>query len=170
LSSPKSHYELLGVSPYADTSTLRKAFRKLSKSLHPDTTSLPQEQAADQFQELYKAYELLIDPVRREAYNESINEGPPAEKATDVKVSLERKKSFVAHNIKDLDVRRPFSGGELFSLLLLILAMALSLLIALAFAFFQGRELQVVPSWSSVGQTVATLNSIIYHYVVITFL
>ena len=36
-----SHYERLGVSAQASPASLRQAFRRRSKALHPDTTTLP---------------------------------------------------------------------------------------------------------------------------------
>ena len=41
-----SHYERLGVSTQASQASLRQAFRRRSKSLHPDTTTLPVAEAA----------------------------------------------------------------------------------------------------------------------------
>ena len=58
-----THYERLGVSRGADVDTVRQAFRRLSKAVHPDTTRLPAEDAARQFQLLRDAYEQLTDPV-----------------------------------------------------------------------------------------------------------
>ena len=65
-------YELLGVSPSANNAELRKAFRELSKRLHPDTTSLPSGEATRQFQNVCEAYDLLSDPVLRANYDLSI--------------------------------------------------------------------------------------------------
>ena len=62
-------YELLEVSPSANNAELRKAFRQLSKRLHPDTTSLPRDEATRQFQNVCEAYDLLSDPVLRANYD-----------------------------------------------------------------------------------------------------
>jgi hypothetical protein len=64
-----NHYELLRVSESATPQQLRSAFRSLSKLYHPDTTSLPQAQAAQSFQRLQQAYAVLSDPVARRAYD-----------------------------------------------------------------------------------------------------
>ena len=55
-----SHYERLGVHPGADAETLRQAFRRQSKALHPDTTQLPPEQASVAFQQLKESYDVLL--------------------------------------------------------------------------------------------------------------
>ena len=62
----------MGVSSSVDGITLRRAFRRLSKALHPDTTSLPIDEAARKFQQVCEAYELLSDPIRRKAYDDSL--------------------------------------------------------------------------------------------------
>ena len=46
--SATTHYERLGVGRGVDAETLRRAFRRLSKSVHPDTTTLPAAEAARQ--------------------------------------------------------------------------------------------------------------------------
>ena len=64
------YYELLGVSPQANMSKIRKAFRKKAHDSHPDTSSLG-EQASKAFLELHEAYLTLKDPVLRRQYDQS---------------------------------------------------------------------------------------------------
>ena len=144
MSSSLTYYELLGISPSADSTELRSAFRNLSKELHPDTTSLPHEEAAKRFQQVCEAYELLNDPQRRQAYDLSIKEDVNSSKYVpdpfgQIENGVERK------NL--IGQRRPLSGGELFSLTLLAIALLLSLFLALTFALLRGRELYIYPSW-----------------------
>jgi len=67
--SASTHYERLGVGRGVDAETLRRAFRRLSKSVHPDTTTLPAAEAARQFQLLREAYDQLADPSLRRIYD-----------------------------------------------------------------------------------------------------
>lgn len=62
----RSAYEILGVSPEASAETIRAAYRKLAKTHHPDATDGTTHEA---FLEIRAAYEILIDPQRRAAYD-----------------------------------------------------------------------------------------------------
>ena len=143
--TPSSNcYELLGVSPSANTAEHRKAFRLFSKRLHPDTTSLPRDEATRQFQNVCEAYDLLSDPVLRANYDLFI------EKENNL---ISQKKELSPKDIqpvqfsKSIGVRRPLSGGELFSLLLLITSIFLSLVLGVFIAFIRGVKLDFTPSW-----------------------
>ena len=48
---------------------------------------------------------------------------------------------------KSIGVRRPLSGGELFSLLLLLISICLSLALGVFIAFSRGGNLDFTPSW-----------------------
>ena len=155
MTHPRSYYELLGVSHSADVTTLRRAFCTLSKALHPDTTALPAEEAARKFQQVCEAYELLSDPLRREAYDEILDvENSTLIAHGDQYANLSKE---VFKNARSQEVRRSFSGGELFSLLSLGIALLFSLLLAIGFAFTQGREWQSRPSWLIAGQNPGTV-------------
>jgi len=145
LTSTRNYYELLGVSPSVDAITLRRTFHRLSKALHPDTSSLPVEEAARKFQQVCEAYELLADPIRRKAFDDSLTEVNKSQMTKVAESTLVKKKFHIKN--RTLEVRRAFSGGELFSLLLLVAAFLISALLAVIFALSQGREMQVRPSW-----------------------
>ncbi len=67
-----SFYALLQLAEDASLEELRQAFRRQSKRLHPDTTSLPAAIAQDSFRQLRHAYVTLLDPERRRAYDASL--------------------------------------------------------------------------------------------------
>ena len=137
-------YELLGVSPSVNNADLRKAFRQLSKRLHPDTTSLPSDEATRQFQNLCEAYDLLSDPVLRANYDLDIEK---KNNFTNPKIESNLTNIEALNFSKSIGVRRPFSGGELFSLLLLITSIVLSLALGVFIAFLRGGNLNFTPSW-----------------------
>ncbi len=61
-------YDLLGVKPDADTDTIKRAYRDLAKTLHPDVNS-GDEAAAERFKEITAAYNLLASKKRRAEYD-----------------------------------------------------------------------------------------------------
>lgn len=64
-------YQLLGVSRDADADTIKRAYRKLARELHPDVSDAPN--AADRFKEVSMAYEVLSDPNKRRTYDRGGN-------------------------------------------------------------------------------------------------
>jgi curved DNA-binding protein len=61
------YYEVLGVPRDADQDAIRRAYRKLARTYHPDLNS--DSDAEDRFKELGEAYEVLSDPDKRERYD-----------------------------------------------------------------------------------------------------
>jgi molecular chaperone DnaJ len=60
-------YEILGVPRDADADTVKKAYRKLARQLHPDVNPDPQTQ--ERFKDVTRAYEILSDPEKRRHYD-----------------------------------------------------------------------------------------------------
>jgi DnaJ-class molecular chaperone len=61
-------YSQLGVARGADEATIKKAYRKLAKELHPDRNK-DNPKAADRFSEITSAYDLLTDKDKRAQYD-----------------------------------------------------------------------------------------------------
>jgi molecular chaperone DnaJ len=71
---PRDPYEVLGVARDADETTIKKAFRKLARELHPDVNAHDPD-AEEKFKEAAEAYEILNDPERRATYDRYGHEG-----------------------------------------------------------------------------------------------
>jgi DnaJ-class molecular chaperone len=61
-------YSKLGVARGADEATIKKAYRKLAKELHPDRNK-DNPKAAERFSEVTSAYDLLSDKDKRAQYD-----------------------------------------------------------------------------------------------------
>ena len=66
--APFDAYVVLGLDQTASTDDVRRAYRRLARSLHPDAN--PADRAAEaRFREVVEAYAVLGDPVRRLRYD-----------------------------------------------------------------------------------------------------
>lgn len=61
----KKHYDTLGVDKGASQADIKRAYRKKAKKTHPD---IPGNDPAE-FSAVSEAYKILIDPVKRERYD-----------------------------------------------------------------------------------------------------
>ena len=61
------HYETLGLDRNASLSEVKKAYRSLAKTFHPDVSSHPR--ARENYEKIQQAYETLSDPKTRGEYN-----------------------------------------------------------------------------------------------------
>ncbi|WP_263121278.1 DnaJ C-terminal domain-containing protein [Cellulomonas sp. RIT-PI-Y] len=65
----KDFYAVLGVSKDADAATIKKAYRKLARTMHPDHN--PGDAKAEaKFKEVGEAYAVLSDPDQRQQYDQ----------------------------------------------------------------------------------------------------
>jgi molecular chaperone DnaJ len=65
MTTDRDYYEVLGVERGADAATLKNAYRKRAKEVHPDCEG----GCENKFKELNEAYAVLGDPERRAAYD-----------------------------------------------------------------------------------------------------
>jgi hypothetical protein len=68
-----NYYKILGVTREADAAKLRQAFAIKARAVHPDV-SIKKEKARKKFMLLREAYDVLRDPVQRQAYDDLIDE------------------------------------------------------------------------------------------------
>src|SRR5580765_7573872 len=66
--SRRDYYELLGVSRTSDEAEIKKAFRRLARTLHPDVSTEPD--AEQRFKEVVEAYEVLSKAETRRLYDQ----------------------------------------------------------------------------------------------------
>ena len=81
---PKHLYNLLGVSSTATAKEIKSAYRKRALELHPDVNK--SADASTRFNEVKEAYNVLIDPKLRAAYDDAASgtsRGPSASDWTD---------------------------------------------------------------------------------------
>ncbi len=74
MTATRDYYDVLGVPRDADDTSIKKAFRRLARELHPDVNS-HDPQAEEKFKEAAEAYEVLSDPDRRATYDRYGHEG-----------------------------------------------------------------------------------------------
>ncbi|XP_014676012.1 PREDICTED: dnaJ homolog subfamily B member 11-like [Priapulus caudatus] len=70
----RDFYRILGVPKNANVNQIKKAYRNLAKSLHPDK-NLGDDLATEKFQDLGAAYEVLSDAEKRKIYDKHGEEG-----------------------------------------------------------------------------------------------
>jgi len=64
----KDYYHILGVDRKADAREIKKAYRKLARKYHPDVNP-SDSAAANKFQDINEANEVLSDPAKRQQYD-----------------------------------------------------------------------------------------------------
>src|SRR4030042_5146704 len=63
----EDYYEILQVSPSAESEVIEAAYKKLAQKYHPDVNRSPM--AADKMKKINIAHDVLRDPVQRERYH-----------------------------------------------------------------------------------------------------
>src|ERR1700751_4023038 len=64
----RDYYEVLGVDRTATDEEIKRAYRKLAVKFHPDKNP-DDPHAEEKFKELGEAYDVLMDPDKRAAYD-----------------------------------------------------------------------------------------------------
>ncbi len=74
----RDYYEILGVSKSADATEIKKAYRKIAMTYHPDRNP-DNKEAEEKFKEAAEAYEVLSDDQKKARYDryghEGVNQG-----------------------------------------------------------------------------------------------
>lgn len=73
LAAVKNFYDLLGVSQEADAQDIRRAYRRQALRKHPDVNKAPG--AAEEFDQLSRAYKTLVSPEERRKYDRQLRFG-----------------------------------------------------------------------------------------------
>ncbi len=68
MTTKRDYYEILSVERSADADEIKRSFRKLAVKFHPDKNPGDHE-AEEKFKELGEAYDVLMDPDKRAAYD-----------------------------------------------------------------------------------------------------
>lgn len=74
---PPDHYAVLGVPAVATAAQIKRAYRELAKSHHPDVNQSPS--ATRRFAQIAEAYAVLSDPAKRADHDRRVREhlSPP---------------------------------------------------------------------------------------------
>ncbi|MEI6338843.1 MAG: DnaJ domain-containing protein, partial [Verrucomicrobiota bacterium] len=72
MTGKRDYYEVLGVERAVGEDEIKKAYRKLAVKYHPDKNPGDHE-AEERFKELGEAYEVLMEPDKRAAYDRHVH-------------------------------------------------------------------------------------------------
>ena len=95
-----NYYEILEISEKASQEVIHMAYKALCKKYHPDVYQGNKKFAEEQIKKINEAYVVLSDPLKRKAYDDSLNsknyyEQPKKEKMDSPVITL-LKRGFMA--------------------------------------------------------------------------
>ncbi len=100
----QDYYKTLGVKPDATEPEIKRAFRKLARTYHPDVNA--GSEAEEKFKSVNEAYEVLKDPEKRAAYDQLRQGGGPQGQGFEPPPGWDSGYSFSSG---DMDGAEPFS-------------------------------------------------------------
>ena len=71
----RDYYEVLGIQKNASPEQIKKAYRDKAKQYHPDMNRDNKKEAEEKFKEVSEAYEVLMDPQKKQLYDQYGHEG-----------------------------------------------------------------------------------------------
>jgi curved DNA-binding protein CbpA len=138
-----SYYGLLGLQPSASATDIRKAYHRLSKLYHPDTTELPEEIARGKFQRLNEAYATLSNPDRRSNYDLKI--GYLEDVLRQKRVNYGNLEDYTPKKVPNSayidSIDRPLSAGEISVIFFLGATIGGCLILVIVIAYLRGMPL-----------------------------
>lgn len=80
MSFERDYYAILGIAVDADEKAIKRTYRNLARRYHPDVSQ--EAEALERFREIQEAYQLLLDPEQRRAYDhwrrqQGLDKAPP---------------------------------------------------------------------------------------------
>jgi len=77
MTSPRTHYQILGVTPDAGEKEIKRAYHRLARKIHPDKATSPEEarRLESEFAPISRAYNVLKDRQKRKEYDEQLGRG-----------------------------------------------------------------------------------------------
>jgi len=77
MNTNKNYYQVLGIDPTVSVDEIKKAYKRLARTYHPDLNPKRPVTSEDRFKRVQEAYGVLSDPVSRQRYDQSLGISQP---------------------------------------------------------------------------------------------